>query len=131
MSTTTNEIIEKLKSMTLLEASELVSQIEQTFGVDASAPIGGNFIQSQGDGGSSAQEAQEEKTTFDVILESIPDSSRIAAFKVIRKITNLGLKEVKEFADSLPKPIKEGISKEEAESLKAELEQAGTKIKIQ
>lgn len=130
MSIVTNEIIEKLKSMTLVEAAELVSQIEETFGVDASAPVGGGFLSSPGGGGSAAVEVIEEKTTFDVILEQIPDDKRVPVLKVIRTLTALGLKEAKEFTTSLPKAVKQGVSKEDAETAKQELEKAGGIVKI-
>nr|YP_009105502.1 ribosomal protein L12 [Lobosphaera incisa]AIT94251.1 ribosomal protein L12 [Lobosphaera incisa] len=129
MSTTTNEIIEKLKSITLLEAAELVSQIEETFGVDASVPIGGMMAAPQ-EGGGGSSETVEEKTTFDVILEDVPSDKRVAVLKVIRNLTSLGLKEAKEFTTSLPKAVKESVSKEEAEEAKQQLEQAGGKVKI-
>ena len=131
MSTTTNEIIEKLKSITLLEAAELVSQIEETFGVDASAPVGGGFLAAAPDGGANAKEVVEEKTTFDVIIEDVASDKRVAVLKVIRNLTSLGLKEAKEFTTSLPKAIKESVSKEEAETAKQQLEEAGATIKIQ
>ena len=131
MSTTTNEIIEKLKSITLLEAAELVSQIEETFGVDASASVGANFVQAPGDSGATGQETIEEKTSFDVILEDVASDKRVAVLKVIRNLTSLGLKEAKEFTTSLPKAVKESISKEEAEIAKQQLEEAGAKVKIQ
>lgn len=130
MSTTTNEIIEKLKSITLLEAAELVAQIEETFGVDASAPVGGGFIAAPVAGGGSAQEAAEEKTTFDVILEDVPSEKRVPILKVIRNLTSLDLKEAKESITSLPKAIKQGVSKEDAETAKQQLEEAGAKVKI-
>jgi large subunit ribosomal protein L7/L12 len=128
MSTTTEEILEKLKTITLFEAAELVSRIEETFGVDASAPSGG-FIAAPAQAAASA-EAVEEKTTFDVILESVADDKRVPVLKVIRNITALGLKEAKEFTSSLPKSVKEGISKEEAEDYKKQLEEAGGKVTI-
>jgi large subunit ribosomal protein L7/L12 len=130
MSATTNEIIEKLKSITLLEAAELVSQIEETFGVDASAPVGGGFLAAPADGGGSQKEVVEEKTTFDVILEDVPSDKRIAILKVIRNLTSLDLKEAKESITSLPKAIKQSVSKEEAETAKQQLEEAGGKVKI-
>jgi large subunit ribosomal protein L7/L12 len=130
MSTTTNEIIEKLKSITLLEAAELVSQIEETFGVDASAPVGGGFVMPSMDAGGQ-KEAVEEKTAFDVILEDVPSDKRVAVLKVIRNLTSLGLKEAKELTTTLPKAIKESISKEEAETAKQQLEEAGAKVKVQ
>lgn len=131
MSTTTKEIIEKLKSITLLEAAELVSQIEETFGVDASAPTGGAFAMPVLESQENSKEIIEEKTTFDVILEDIASDKRIAVLKVIRNITSLGVKEAKEVTTSLPHTIKESISKEEAETVKQQLEEAGAKVKIQ
>lgn len=129
MSTTTDELIEKLKTITLFEASELVAQIEATFGVDASAPVGG-FIAAPGAGGVGAVEAVEEKTTFDVILEDVASDKRVAVLKVIRNLTQLGLKEAKEFTTSLPKTVKEGVSKDDADEAKTQLEEAGGKVTI-
>lgn len=128
MSTTTTEIIEKLKGLTLFESSQLVSQIEETFGVNASLPVGGGVVASAADGGS--KEAAEEKTTFDVILEDVAGDKRVAVLKVIRNLTSLGLKEAKEFTTSLPKTVKESVSKEEAEEAKKQLEESGGKVKI-
>ena len=127
MSTTT-EIIEKLKGLTLFESSQLVSQIEETFGVNASLPVGGGAVTSAVDGG--PKDAAEEKTTFDVILEEVAGDKRVAVLKVIRNLTSLGLKEAKEFTTSLPKTIKESVSKEEAEAAKKQLEESGGKVKI-
>ena len=128
-----DNIIEELKGLTLLEASELVSQIEKVFNVDASAAGGGGFMMSpqaaSSDSGA-AEEKPEEKTSFDVIVESIPEAKRLEALKILRKITNLGISEVKSFTTSLPKALAEGKSKEEAESIKKELEVTGASIKI-
>ena len=129
MSTTTDEILEKLKTISLFEAKELVAQIEETFGVDASTPVGGVSV-APADGGGTAGEAAEEKTTFDVILEDVAGDKRVAVLKVIRNLTSLGLKEAKEFTTSLPKTIKESVSKEEAEAAKKQLEESGGKVKI-
>ena len=129
MSTTTNEIIEKLKSITLLEAAELVSQIEETFGVDASAPVSGGFIAAPGSAGAAA-EVVEEKTTFDVIIEDVASDKRVPVLKVVRNLTSLDLKEAKEAITSLPKTIQQGVSKEDAETAKQQLEEAGAKVKI-
>ena len=129
MSVTTTEIIEKLKSLTLLEAAERVSQIEETFGVDASAPVGGGFIAAPG-AGAAAAEAVEEKTTFDVIIEDVPADKRVPVLKVVRNLTSLDLKEAKEAITSLPKAIQQGISKDDAEAAKKQLEEAGAKVKI-
>jgi large subunit ribosomal protein L7/L12 len=130
MSTTTDELIEKLKTITLFEASELVKQIEETFGVDASAPVGG-FVAAPAAGGAAAGgEAAEVQTTFDVVLEDVAADKRVAVLKVIRNLTSLGLKEAKEFTTSLPKTVKEGVSKEDADAAKAQLEEAGGKVTI-
>ena len=129
MSTTTDEILEKLKTISLFEAKELVAQIEETFGVDATTPTGG-FGVAVAEGGAQSAEAVEEKTTFDVILESVASDKRVAVLKVIRNLTSLGLKEAKEFTASLPKAVKESISKEEAETAKQQLEEAGGQVKI-
>lgn len=128
MSTTTDAIIEQLKSITLLEAAELVSQIEETFGVDASAPVGGGMMMAAPAG--DAAPAAEEKTEFDIILDEVPADKRIAVIKAVRAITSLGLKEAKEVIESTPKTIKEGISKEEAEAAKVQLEEAGAKASV-
>ena len=128
MSQTTQEIIEKLKGITLFEATELVAEIENVFKVDASltssgaAPIGVP--------GAAGAQVEEEKTEFDVILEEVASDKRVAALKVIRNITSLGLKEAKDFTTSLPKAVKESISKEEAETIKKQLEEVGGKVKI-
>lgn len=128
-----NEIIEKLKTLTLLEASELVSQIEETFGVDASAPAGGAVMMAPVGGAGGAGEAaakEEEKTLFDVVLEEIPSDKKVAIYKVVRSIANIAVNQVKEFTASLPKALKESVSKEEAEAAKEQLEAAGAKVKI-
>ena len=129
MSTTTNQILEKLKSMTLAEAAELVSQIEEVFGVNASAPTGG-FTSTPITDDSNAAEPVEEQTYFDVILEDLEVKRRVPLLKVIRDLTELGIMEAKEFTNSLPKALKTGVSKEEAETAKQELEKAGGKVKI-
>lgn len=130
MSPVTDEIITQLKSMTLLDAAELVSQIEETFGVDAKSPAGGIAVMPIVPGQSASQGAQEQKTTFDVVLEAISESSRVAALKAVRSLTNLGLKEAKDFCASLPKVVKASVSKEEAESAKSDLEAAGGTVVV-
>ena len=127
MSAATDEILEKLKSLSLLEASELVSQIEETFGVSAAASAG-VVMAAPGAGG--AAEAEEEKTEFDVVLEEVPKDKKIAILKVVRTITGLGLKEAKEMVESTPKAIKEGVAKEDAEETKTKLEEAGAKVTV-
>lgn len=127
MSAATDEILEKLKSLSLLEASELVSQIEETFGVSAAASAG---VVMAAPGAGAAAEAAEEKTEFDVILEDVPKDKKIAILKVVRTITGLGLKEAKEMVESTPKALKEGVAKEDAEETKAKLEEAGAKVTV-
>ncbi len=125
MSAATDEILEKLKTLSLLEASELVSQIEETFGVSAAATAGVAMAAP-----AAAAEAEEEKTEFDVILEDVPKDKKIAILKVVRTITGLGLKEAKEMVESTPKALKEGVAKEDAEETKAKLEEAGAKVTV-
>lgn len=116
------QILEALKSMTVLELSELVKAIEEEFGVTAAAPVAVVA------GGGAAAEAAEQ-TEFDVILASA-GASKINVIKVVREITGLGLKEAKELVDNAPKAIKEGASKEDAESIKAKLEEAGAAVEV-
>lgn len=130
MSTKTEEILESLKSLSLLEASELVKQIEETFGVSAAASAGvvmaaPGAAAGEGDGG-----AAEEKTEYDVILESFDASAKIKVLKVVRNATGLGLGDAKTLVESAPKAVKEGASKEDAESLKKEIEEAGGKVTL-
>ncbi|MEB3830587.1 50S ribosomal protein L7/L12 [Phormidium sp. CCY1219] len=130
MSAATDEILEKLKSLTLLEASELVKQIEETFDVSAAAPAGGMMMMPPGAAGAAAAEEEEEKTEFDVILEEVPGDKKIAILKVVRTLTGLGLKEAKEMVESAPKPIKEAVAKDAAEDAKKQLEDAGAKVSV-
>jgi large subunit ribosomal protein L7/L12 len=133
MSEKTDQILEQLKELSLLEASELVKQIEEAFGVDASAPAGGGMMMmAPGMGGGAAAEAEpeEEKTEFDVILEEVPSDKKIAILKVVRTITGLGLKEAKDLVESAPKSLKEGIAKDAAEETKKQLEEAGAKATV-
>lgn len=135
MSAKTDEILEQLKSLSLLEASELVKQIEEAFGVDASASAGGGMMMMPGmmpggPGAAAPEEEVEEKTEFDVVLEEVPGDKKIAILKVVRGITGLGLKEAKEVVESAPKPIKEAVNKDEAEEVKKKLEEAGAKVSV-
>ena len=132
MSAVVDEVMDKLKSMTLLEASELVSAIEETFDVDASAGGGGGMMMMAGApaaGGEAAAPA-EEKTEFDIVLESFPADKKIAVLKVVRGITGLGLKEAKEMVESAPKCIKEGASKGDSDEAKKNLEEAGATVTL-
>jgi len=119
------DVVEFIKNMSVLELSELVKELEETFGVSAAAPMA--MAAMPAGGGEAA--AEEEKTEFDVILESAGDK-KIQVIKVVRAITGLGLKEAKELVDGAPKPIKEAVSKEEAESVKNQLEEAGGVVAV-
>ena len=120
-----DEILEKLKTLSLLEAADLVKQIEETFGVSAAA-TGGMMMAAP----TAAAEEAEEKTEFDVVLEDVPKDKKIAILKVVRSITGLGLKEAKAMVEDTPKSIKEGVAKEDAESTKKQLEEAGAKVTV-
>ncbi len=129
MSATTDEILERLKTLTLLEASELVKQIEETFGVSAAAPVGGMMMMAAPGAAAPAEEV-EVQTEFNVILEEVPADKKIAVLKVVRALTGLGLKEAKDLVEATPKPVKEGVKKEDAEDTKKQLEEAGAKVTI-
>ncbi|NJM98204.1 MAG: 50S ribosomal protein L7/L12 [Phormidesmis sp. RL_2_1] len=126
MSTATDEILEKLKTLSLLEASELVTQIEEAFGVSAAAPVGGMMMAASG----GAEEEVEEKTEFDVVLDEVPGDKKIAILKAVRTMTGLGLKEAKGMVESAPVTVKEAVAKEAAEEAKKTLEDAGAKVTI-
>ncbi|MEH2069262.1 MAG: 50S ribosomal protein L7/L12 [Nostoc sp.] len=128
MSTTTDDILEKLKSLTLLEAAELVKQIEEAFGVSAAAPVG---VAIAGPGPTTqTAEPVEEKTEFDVVLESVPADKKIAVLKIVRELTGLGLKEAKDLVEAAPKSVKEGIPKDAAEDAKKRIEEAGGQVTV-
>ena len=127
MATSTQDWIDELKSISVLELSERIKALEEAFGVSAAAvgvaaPVGGG-------GGGDAAEAAEEQTAFDVVLTAAGDK-KIQVIKVVRAATGLGLKEAKALVDEAPKPIKEGLEKDEAEKLKAELEEAGGSVEL-
>jgi large subunit ribosomal protein L7/L12 len=126
MATTTQEWIEELKGISVLELSERIKALEEEFGVSATAvaaaaPAGG--------GGAEPAEAEEEQTAFDVVLTGAGDK-KIQVIKVVRAATGLGLKEAKALVDEAPKPVKEGVDKEEAEKLKGEIEEAGGSVEV-
>jgi large subunit ribosomal protein L7/L12 len=128
MSATTDQILEQLKSLTLLEAAELVKQIEEAFGVSAAAPAGGMMMMAAP--GAAPAEAAEEQTEFTVVLDDVPADKKIAVLKVVRALTGLGLKEAKDLVEAAPKPVKEGVAKGDAEDAKKQLEEAGAKVSI-
>jgi large subunit ribosomal protein L7/L12 len=127
MAATREDVIEFLKSMTLLEASQLVKELEETFGVSAAAAA----VAAPAGGGAAAEAAPaaEEKTEFDVILQTF-GGNKINVIKVVREITALGLKEAKDLVEAAPKAVKEGVSKEEAEAIRAKLTDAGATVEV-
>ncbi len=123
---TIDEIVEAIKNMSVLEVAELVKKLEEEFGVSAAAMVAAAPAAA---GAAPGAPAAEEKTEFDVILKA-PGGNKIQVIKVVREITGLGLKEAKELVDNAPKPVKEGVSKEEAEQIKAKLEEAGAEVEL-
>ena len=126
MSATTDQILESLKTLSLLEASELVKQIEEAFGVSAAASAGVVMAAAP----AAAAEAAEEQTEFDVMLDSFDAAAKIKVLKAVREVTGLGLGEAKALVEAAPKAIKEGIPKGEAETIKKAVEEVGGKVTI-
>lgn len=120
-----DKLLDDIGSLTVLEAAELKTKMEETFGVTAAAPVA---VAVAGGSGGGADEAAEQ-TEFDVVLTGIGDK-KIQVIKVVRAVTSLGLKEAKDLVDSAPKAVKEGISKEEAEQIKAQLEEQGATVEV-
>ncbi|HOV80625.1 MAG TPA: 50S ribosomal protein L7/L12 [Bacillota bacterium] len=120
------EILEAVKGMTVLELAELVKAFEEEFGVSAAAPVA---VAAPGAAAAAAPVEEEEQTEFDVILTAVGDK-KVNVIKVVREITALGLKEAKDLVDGAPKPVKEKVSKEEAEAIKAKLTEAGATVEI-
>ncbi|OGQ48581.1 MAG: 50S ribosomal protein L7/L12 [Deltaproteobacteria bacterium RIFCSPLOWO2_02_FULL_46_8] len=124
MSATQEQIVESLKKMSLIEVSELVKKLEETFGVSAAAPVA-----VAGVAGGAGAVAVEEQTEFTVVLKEA-GANKIGVIKEVRAITNLGLKEAKDLVEGAPKTVKEGVNKEEAAKIKKQLEAAGAKIEL-
>ena len=124
---TREDVIEYLKGMTLLEASQLVKELEEVFGVSAAAAS--VAVAAAPAGGGEAAAAAEEKTEFDVILQAA-GGNKINVIKVVREVTSLGLKEAKDLVDGAPKAVKEGVSKDEAETIKNKLSEAGATVEV-
>lgn len=120
-------IIEQLKTLTLLEAAELVKEIETVFGVDTSVSVASVAMPQAA---AAPAEAVEEKSSFDITLIEVPADKKIAVLKIVRNLTGLGLKESKDIVDNVPKLLKEGATKDESEAIKKELEASGAKITI-
>ena len=117
-------ILEEIKSLTIIELADLVKAVEEEFGVSAAAPVGVVAV-----AGGAAAPAAEEKTEFDVVLKSAGDK-KLNVVKAVKEITGLGLKEAKEMVDGAPKTVKEGVSKDEAENIKKALEEAGAEVEV-
>jgi large subunit ribosomal protein L7/L12 len=129
MAATREDVIEFLKSMTLLEASQLVKELEETFGVSAAAAAVAAPAAGGGAGAGEAAAPAEEKTEFDVILQAI-GGNKINVIKVVREVTALGLKEAKDLVEAAPKAVKEAVSKEEAETIRQKLADAGATVEV-
>ena len=123
---TKDDVVEFIANMSVLELSELVKEMEEKFGVSAAAPVA-MMAAGPGDGGGAV--AEEEQTEFDVILTAFGDK-KIQVIKEVRAITGLGLKDAKALVDEVPKPVKEGVAKDEAEKIKAQLEEAGAQVEV-
>jgi len=129
MAVTKEEILEAIASMTVLEVSELVKMMEEKFGVSAAAPVA--VAAAGAAAGAAAAPAAEEKTEFNVVLKAFDDSKKIAVIKEVRAVTGLGLKEAKDLVEGAPKPLKEGVSKEEAAKIKDAVTAAGGTVEVQ
>lgn len=125
MAVTKEDVLGFIDNMTILEMSQFIKEFEERYGVTAAAPVSGAAVPAAG----AAAPAAEEKTSFDVILLSAGDK-KIQVIKVVRELTGLGLKEAKDLVDGAPKPLKSGVTKEEAETIKAKLEEQGAKVEI-
>ena len=130
MSAKTDEILESLKTLSLLEASELVKQIEEAFGVSAAASAGAVVMAAPGAAGGGSGDAAEEKTEFDVILEGFDAAAKIKVLKAVREATGLGLADAKGLVEKAPTPVKEGVAKAAAEDMKKAIEEAGGKVTL-
>ena len=120
-------IVEQIKGLSLLEASQLVKKLEETFGVSAAAAA--PVVVAGGPGAATAAAAAEEQTEFSVVLTSV-GSNKINVIKVVREVTSLGLKEAKDLVDNAPKPVKEGVTKDEAETIKKKFIEAGATVEV-
>ena len=123
---TNEEILSAVEKMPVLQLAELIKLLEEKFGVSAAAPVA---VAQVGGGGAAAAAPVEEKTAFDVILAAAGEK-KIQVIKVVRELTSLGLKEAKDLVEAAPKPVKTGVAKEEAETMKKKLEEAGAKVEI-
>jgi large subunit ribosomal protein L7/L12 len=126
MSITKDQVFEFIDNMTILDMSKFIKEFEERYGVTAAAPVA---VAAAAPGAAAAAPAAEEKTSFDVVLSAAGDK-KIQVIKVVRELTGLGLKEAKDLVDGAPKPVKTGVSKEEADSIKAKLEEQGATVEV-
>ncbi len=126
MSATKEEVLEFIDKMTILEMSEFIKEFEERYGVTAAAPVA---VAAAGAPAAGGAPAEEEKTSFDVVLTAVGDK-KIQVIKAVRELTSLGLKEAKELVDGAPQPVKTGVAKEEADSIKAKLEEQGATVEL-
>lgn len=132
MSTKIEQAFDLISGLTILEAAELVKLMEEKLGISAAAPVAAPMMMAAMPGAAPAAAAEpvEEQTEFTAVLQEVPADKKIAILKVVREITGLGLKEAKDLVEAAPKPVKEAVAKEEAESIKKKLEEAGAKVTV-
>ncbi|MBF2099105.1 MAG: 50S ribosomal protein L7/L12 [Gloeomargaritaceae cyanobacterium C42_A2020_066] len=132
MSTKIEQAFDLISGLTILEAAELVKLMEEKLGISAAAPVAAPMMMAAVPGAAPAAAAEpvEEQTEFTAVLQEVPADKKIAILKVVREITGLGLKEAKDLVEAAPKPVKEAVAKEEAESIKKKLEEAGAKVTV-
>lgn len=131
MSITKEDVIQFIENMTVLELSDFIKALEEKFGVTAAMPVMAAGVAPAAAGAAPAAEAAEEKTEFNVILTGYEADKKIQVIKVVRAITNLGLKEAKDLVEGVPKPVKEGVSKDEAANIKKQLEEVSGQVKVE
>lgn len=129
MSVTKEDVVQFIKNMTVLELSEFIKELEDTFGVVAAAPVAA--VAATGAGPAAAAAPVEEQTEFNVILTGYEADKKIQVIKVVRAITSLGLKEAKDLVEGVPKPVKEAVSKDEAQNIKKQLEEVSGQVKVE
>jgi len=131
MAATREDVIQFIENMTLLELSDFIKELEEKFGVQAAMPMMAAAAAPAAGGAPAAAEAAEEQTEFNVILTGYEAEKKIQVIKVVRAITSLGLKEAKDLVEGVPKPVKEGVTKQEAESIKKQLEEVSAQVKVE
>lgn len=131
MAVTREDVIQFIENMTLLELSDFIKTLEEKFGVQAAMPMMAAAAAPAGGAPAAAAEAAEEQTEFNVILTGYEADKKIQVIKVVRAITSLGLKEAKDLVEGVPKPVKEGVTKQEAESIKKQLEEVSAQVKVE